>query len=123
MQISCQAHYDSAHWLPNVPEGHQCGRMHGHTYQLTVTIEGPVDADGFVIDFAHIKNAVKPWLAKLDHRVINDEIDNPTVEVQLVWWWERLTRSLPGLCELRLQEGLNNAAIYRGISDEETHRQ
>ncbi|MGB0390019.1 MAG: 6-pyruvoyl trahydropterin synthase family protein, partial [Salibacteraceae bacterium] len=31
--------FDSAHELPNVPEGHKCKNLHGHTYHLTVFLE------------------------------------------------------------------------------------
>lgn len=113
MKISRDYHYDSAHWLPCVPDGHKCGRMHGHTYRLTVTLAGDLDYKGWVMDFADIDATVKTWLDRLDHHVINDEIPNPTVEVQLLWWWDKLSPSLP-VYELCLREGLNNSAIYRG---------
>ena len=32
--------FDAAHWLPRVPEGHKCGRLHGHTYSVTIAVEG-----------------------------------------------------------------------------------
>lgn len=112
MRITCEFHYDSAHRLPRVPEGHKCGRLHGHTYHLTVTVDGPVGGDGFVVDFADVKAAVKPVIAQLDHHYLNDidGLENPTVENQLPWIWDRI--DLPGLCQLRLQEGMGNAALY-----------
>lgn len=112
MQLTCDVHYDAAHYLPYVPEGHKCGRMHGHTYQLTVVVEGPLQADGFVADFADIKTEIAPLIHQLDHYLLNDVVANPTVENQLIWLWHRI--KLPGLTELRLREGLSNAAIYRG---------
>ena len=36
---------DSAHFLPNVPAGHKCGQMHGHTYQITVFAAGTIGTD------------------------------------------------------------------------------
>jgi 6-pyruvoyltetrahydropterin/6-carboxytetrahydropterin synthase len=88
--------------------------MHGHTYRLTVALDGPVREDGFVIDFADVKADVGHLVAQLDHRLLNDipGLENPTVEVQLMWLWERIT--LPGLAELTLFEGLNNSASYGG---------
>ena len=59
VEISCEFTYEAAHWLPHVPEGHQCGRMHGHSYHLIVTVAGPGHANGFVIDFAD--TAVFMW--------------------------------------------------------------
>lgn len=112
MRLSCEFHYDSAHFLPAVPEGHKCGRLHGHTYRLQVTLDGPVQSDGFVIDFADVKQAVAPVIKQLDHYLLNDVITNPTVENQLLWLWERI--DLPTLSELTLHEGLNNSATYQG---------
>jgi 6-pyruvoyltetrahydropterin/6-carboxytetrahydropterin synthase len=116
MEISCEFHYDAAHYLPNVSEGHKCGRLHGHTYYLTVTVRGPVHDDGFVIDFAEIKAAVNPVVDQLDHYCLNDipGLDSPTVEVQLLWLWERI--ELPNLYELQLREGSSNNCVYRGAA-------
>ena len=113
MKVSCEFHYDSAHWLTRVPEGHKCGRMHGHTYRLIVTVNGPIEPDGFVIDFTDLKDVVDPVIDKLDHHVLNDIIGNPTVENQLVWLWENI--DIHSLCELTLYEGLTNSATYDGI--------
>jgi 6-pyruvoyltetrahydropterin/6-carboxytetrahydropterin synthase len=113
MRITTEFHYDAAHRLPLLPDTHKCSRLHGHTYRLLVTVEGDVGMDGFVIDFADVKHAVEPLIKQLDHYYLNDIIDNPTVEVQLEWLWERIT--LPGLAELTLFEGLTNSATYRGV--------
>lgn len=115
VELSCEFRYEAAHRLPLVPEGHQCGRMHGHSYKLTVTVRGPVGLDGFVIDFADVKQEVKPVVAELDHRVLNDiaGLDNPTVENQLIWFWDRFA-GVPYLHELRLNETATSSAAYRG---------
>ena len=75
---------------------------------------GPVLHGGFVMDFADVKVAVKPIIERLDHHCLNDIIDNPTVENQLVFLWEQL-KLLPGLYELILRETSTNSARYRGI--------
>jgi 6-pyruvoyltetrahydropterin/6-carboxytetrahydropterin synthase len=79
-----------------------------------VTLDGPVRDDGFVIDFGVVKKVVGPLIKQLDHRLLNDiaGLENPTVEVQLEWLWERIY--LPGVSELTLREGLNNSATYTG---------
>jgi 6-pyruvoyltetrahydropterin/6-carboxytetrahydropterin synthase len=87
--------------------------MHGHTYVLTVTVSGPVDEHtGWVVDFADIKTAVNPLIARLDHRLLNDIIPNPTAENQVKWLWEHL--DLPGLSLLTLREGLENTVSFDG---------
>jgi 6-pyruvoyltetrahydropterin/6-carboxytetrahydropterin synthase len=118
IELSCQFTYEAAHWLPKVPADHQCHRMHGHSYQLTVTIRGPInDDDGMVYDFADIKYDVNKFVIDhLDHQQLNTIIDNPTVENQLVFIWQQLADHLPGLCELTLRETATNAATYKGTT-------
>src|SRR6187551_942352 len=37
--------FEAAHFLPKVPPGHKCARMHGHSYQIDVVIEGEIDSE------------------------------------------------------------------------------
>lgn len=65
--------FDSAHFLPNVPVGHKCKEMHGHTYRLRVWLEGPLLPElGWVMDFADLKAVVKPVVERLDHKCLNN---------------------------------------------------
>ena len=59
MTIFKEFTFDAAHFLPNVPDGHKCREVHGHTYKLTVFIDGPVDNElGWVMDFGDAKRAI-----------------------------------------------------------------
>jgi len=83
-RIGKQYDFCAAHWLPNVPDGHQCKRMHGHNYLIEVEVRGEISpTKGFCNgqDFAAIDKIVKPILAKLDHQCLNDFIANPTAEL------------------------------------------
>jgi 6-pyruvoyltetrahydropterin/6-carboxytetrahydropterin synthase len=117
VEIACEFGYEAAHWLPNVPVGHKCQKLHGHSYRLVVTVEGPVDPIlGWVIDFADVRGAVEPFIGVLDHSLLNDLIDNPTVENQLRWLWEKIT--LEGMSRLVLSETESTSATYYGPDDE-----
>ena len=73
MEIFKEFGFESAHSLPNVPEGHKCARLHGHSFRVRVVVEGPVgDQSGWVMDFADLKDAVQPTIDALDHRYLND---------------------------------------------------
>lgn len=109
--------FESAHFLPAVPPGHKCARMHGHSYAVTVTIEGEVDpATGWLVDFAEIDERVMPVIRAIDHRVLNeiDGLANPTSELLAAWLWRRLGDALPGLVELEVAETPTSRVIYRG---------
>jgi 6-pyruvoyltetrahydropterin/6-carboxytetrahydropterin synthase len=75
--------FSAAHWIPTLPEGHKCRSMHGHTYSVTVEVDGYDENTGMVADFGVIDAVVQVVLAGLDHRTLNNilQLDVPTVEV------------------------------------------
>lgn len=81
--ISKRHHFSASHVLDGLPDGHPCGRLHGHNYELDIRLTSQhLDATGFVLDYGQLK----PFLAwvdsSLDHRHLNDVLteDNPTAE-------------------------------------------
>jgi 6-pyruvoyltetrahydropterin/6-carboxytetrahydropterin synthase len=108
--------FEAAHFLPKVPPGHKCARMHGHSYQLDVVIEGEIDDRGWVMDFTDIDEHVAPLVKKLDHQVLNEieGLVNPTSELLAVWFWQRIAPTLAGLQEVIISETVTSRCIYRG---------
>ncbi len=108
--------FDSAHWLPHVSETHKCRRLHGHTYTVTVALEGPLDPKmGWVQDYGEMSEAFS-WLREaLDHRCLNEieGLENPTAEVLAVWIYDRLKTNLPQLADITVCETPNTSAVYR----------
>ena len=77
MEIFKTFSLECAHRLPNVPQGHKCARVHGHSFKVELHVRGPVDGRlGWVMDFADIKQAFEPLHEQLDHRYLN-EVDGP----------------------------------------------
>jgi 6-pyruvoyltetrahydropterin/6-carboxytetrahydropterin synthase len=92
--------------------------MHGHSYHLEVAIRGPLrtrgPARGMIEDFDRIERIVKERiLDAIDHRNLNDFVDNPTVENVLLWIWQRLEAALVRLDELVLWETPTACAVLR----------
>ncbi len=109
--------FEAAHWLPTFPEGHKCRRMHGHSFRITVVVEGEVpEGAGYLIDYGIVKQAIKPIEEQLDHRLLNeiDGLENPTAEMLSRWIWRRLKPNLPLLAAVRVHETCNNGCEYRG---------
>ncbi|GAA5005766.1 6-carboxytetrahydropterin synthase QueD [Streptomyces hyderabadensis] len=117
MEIFREFTFEAAHRLPNVPEGHKCARLHGHSYKVIVHVEAPVDPEaGWVMDFGDLKKAFKPLEARLDHYYLNDieGLENPTSEVLARWIWKRLQPTLPALSALTVRETCTSGCTYRG---------
>jgi 6-pyruvoyltetrahydropterin/6-carboxytetrahydropterin synthase len=109
--------FEAAHYLPAVPDGHKCRRVHGHSYRVSVSVEGEIDARlGWVVDFAAIEEAVAPLVAQLDHRLLNDidGLANPTSEHLAIWMWQRVRPGLPGIEEITVAETPDSRCSYRG---------
>lgn len=109
--------FEAAHRLPNVPDGHKCARLHGHSFRVEVAITGAIDPHtGWIMDFADMDEAMEPVRRQLDHRYLNDVpgLENPTSEVLARWIWERLVDSLPGLSSVTVHETCNARCVYRG---------
>lgn len=114
MRIRRRFRFEAAHRLPRHPG--KCRNLHGHSYCLVVTVERPVDpVTGMGMDFADLKLVVgREVVERLDHRSLNEVIENPTAEEMAVWIWKRLADSLPGLTEVELHETRDASVVYRG---------
>jgi len=108
---------ESAHRLPNVPAGHKCARIHGHSFRVEIHVSGEVDPQvGWVQDFADIKAAFQPLFEQLDHNYLNqiEGLGNPTSENLARWVWDRLKPGLPLLSKVVVHETCTCGAIYTG---------
>lgn len=117
MEIFTEFTFEAAHRLPNVPEGHKCARLHGHSFRVRVHVSGPLHPEqGWVMDFADVKAAFRPLHDQLDHHYLNEVpgLENPTSEVLARWIWERLAPALPGLSRVAVRETCTSGCVYRG---------
>ncbi|MEO8383398.1 MAG: 6-carboxytetrahydropterin synthase QueD [Acidobacteriota bacterium] len=109
--------FEAAHFLPNVPEGHKCRRIHGHSFKGEVAVRGPIDPRlGWVMDFADLKAVVDPIVDRLDHYLLNDieGLGNPTSEVLAVWIWQQLVGKLPLLVRVTIEETCTSRCHFTG---------
>jgi 6-pyruvoyltetrahydropterin/6-carboxytetrahydropterin synthase len=121
MEIFKEFTIEAAHWLPHVPVGHKCRRLHGHSFRIIVHLRGPVDPQlGWVVDFAEIKAAFQSIEDEIDHRCLNEVkgLENPTSENLVRWLWTRLQPALPALSRIVVQETCTSGCIYTGDSED-----
>lgn len=114
MLISKEFTFDSAHFLTHYHG--KCENLHGHTYRLRVTVDGPVGEDGMVVDFKELKSLVKEKVIdRYDHQSLNDFFDNPSAELIAIQIWKDLVAELPvKLYEVILWETADSFVTYRG---------
>jgi 6-pyruvoyltetrahydropterin/6-carboxytetrahydropterin synthase len=127
------AHFSAAHRLHREDWDEETNRRvfekcnnpngHGHTYELEVAVEGPIDPEtGYVMDFGDLKRTIEERvLRKLDRRHLNFDVDflagrNPTAEnIVLGIWGELEGRVAPArLARVTLNETDKNRVVYEG---------
>ncbi|HXI11614.1 MAG TPA: 6-carboxytetrahydropterin synthase QueD [Thermoanaerobaculia bacterium] len=120
MEIFKEFTFEAAHRLPNVPAGHKCGRLHGHSFRVEVFVSGAIgDDSGWIVDFADIKEKFDPVQKRLDHYYLNEieGLENPTSEVIARWIWRQLKPGLPLLSRLIVRETCTSGCVYDGENE------
>jgi len=102
-RVTCTFGFEAAHRLPWHPG--RCRNLHGHSYRLDVTVEGPLDRNGVVLDFDTLQGVVRTQVIDAwDHRDLNEVLENPTAELLAHRAWELLAAAGLELAALRLWE-------------------
>lgn len=100
--------FEAAHQLPHVPPDHQCGRMHGHGFEVILRGTG--------LDYAQMEASWAPLHKQLHLTCLNDlpGLDNPTSERLAAWLWIRLRPALPELSQVTVYETAAAGCHYDG---------
>ncbi len=103
--VSKRFSFEAAHSLPFLPAGHKCRNVHGHSYVVEIHCSGPLDARGFVVDYAEISAAMRPLLDRFDHQNLNEILTVPTTAENIGRViFEELAVVLPSLCRVDVRE-------------------
>lgn len=109
--------FEAAHRLPKVPAGHKCQRLHGHSFKIELTVQGPVnEATGWFIDYGELDQVWDPIYAEIDHNFLNEVkgLENPTSENLARWLWDRMKPTLKQLSAVTVFETCDARCTYRG---------
>ena len=112
-RVTCTFTFEAAHRLAWHPG--KCRNLHGHSYRLDVSVEGPLDANGVVLDFDTLQDVVRTEVIDVwDHRDLNEVLENPTAENIAVWIFVRVKKTLPQLFGVVVYETKDCYAEYYG---------
>ena len=131
--VSRKAHFNAAHRLFNKDWSDArndevfglCNNpnYHGHNYELTVSVTGPVNPEtGYVIDMKQLAEMIAEKVeSRFDHKNLNLDVPEftsliPTAENIAIVIFNILRPAIdPALqLEIYLQETPRNAVLYRG---------
>jgi 6-pyruvoyltetrahydropterin/6-carboxytetrahydropterin synthase len=110
MEIYKVFKFDAAHRLPNVPAGHKCAQVHGHSFRVEIHVRGKADSN------TGGNGLCQPIIDQLDHKYLNDiaGLPNPTSENLAKWIWRHLHPTLSQLSKIIVQESPESGCVYAG---------
>ncbi len=104
-----QASFEAARQLDALPAGHPSGRLHGHGFVAKLRCALPTGwayFPGGEVD--RLRDELQSGVALLDHRLLNEQVPNPTDAHLARWLRERL--DLPSGVELGVQSTAQRGA-------------
>ena len=107
LELRQQFRFEAARRLTSLPEGHPCGRLHGHSFKVILVLQGPRHPKfQWVRDYHEISTVTLDLLKILDHRLLNDVegLENPTSENICIWLFEKLQLQLAELVQVIVSE-------------------
>ena len=132
MYITRRERFSSAHKLvnKNISDSNndklfgKCHQLHGHNYELFVTVTGKINTKtGMIIDLKDLKKIIKEKVtSKIDHNYINDvsfmKNKITTTENLCIQIWKELSKPIKSmgskLYKIRIHETENNYFEYYG---------
>ena len=60
--------FSAAHFITF--NGNICESLHGHNYRVKCEVVGPLDENGYVVDFIALRDALAEIVGRLDHHVV-----------------------------------------------------
>lgn len=117
--ISKRFGFCAAHQLTGLPEGHQCSRLHGHNYEVELTLMAEkLDEVGFIVDYGKLDH-IKKWLdTNVEHKHLNDVfLFNPTAENLAKHFFTTFREMYPQILSVSVKETDKTRATYSDLPD------
>jgi 6-pyruvoyltetrahydropterin/6-carboxytetrahydropterin synthase len=107
--------FSASHQLDGLPEGHQCGRLHGHNYGVWLELaRGELQDDGMLVDFGELATFSDFIDSALDHRHLNDVLPlQPTAENLAAYLYAVASAMWPEVEAVAVEETETCWAEYR----------
>ena len=118
-QITRRVRFEAAHYLPDHPS--KCSKMHGHSWQAWVTLEGEVHEsgvdEGLIVDMGDVGRYFAEHLEPhLDHEVLNDTLPveylPPTTENVARYLFDKFHSVFPEVISVKVHETENQTATF-----------
>lgn len=109
-ELSQRFYFEAAHTLNRSLETEGSLRIHGHTYEAEITLQGhPDPTTGMLVDLGYLRSEISRVREMLDHRFLDEvsDLGPPTLENLCAFIRAQLQPTLPGLCAVAVERRMS----------------
>lgn len=85
---------------------------HSHDFKYKIFLKGPLNKEGFLVDFREVEKLLNIINADLENKILNDIIPPATTEILAIYLFKEIKKTFPQICRIELNEKENYGAIY-----------
>ena len=108
MKISVKSQFRASHYH----DGALDEPVHDHTFVYIATLKGPLNAEGFVVDFRKVEEFLYELNKSLSFKVLNKIIPNSTTENVAIFLFNKIKEKFPQICKIQVFEKENYSVTY-----------
>ena len=110
IQISIKSQFRASHYH----DGSLSEPLHDHTFEYIITLKGPLNEEGFLIDFREVESFLYELNKGLSFKVLNRIIPLSTTEAVAVFLFDKIKERFPQVCKIQVFEKENYSVTYEG---------
>lgn len=108
IKISVKSQFRASHYH----EGSLDEPVHDHTFIYIATLTGPLNEEGFLVDFREVEQFLLELNKSLSFKVLNKIIPNSTTENVAIFLFNKIKEKYPQICKIQVFEKENYSVTY-----------
>ena len=123
-ELSQRFYFEAAHTLNRSYDAVGSSRIHGHTYEAEITINGTPDANtGMIVDIAQFRMEIERIRQLLDHQFLDDVADlgPATLESLSYFIFKKIQPALPNIVSVMVERKVSgDRCVFRRVAQVES---
>lgn len=96
-------------------DGSLAESSHTHTFAYEVTFHGPLNEEGYLIDFRVLQDFLAREITnRLNGTDLNTLFARPTTEALAIWIFDTVKQQFPSVCSVKVAEDKDRWITYTG---------
>ena len=108
IKISVKSQFRASHYH----DGSLDEPVHDHTFSYIVTLKGPLNEEGFLVDFRKVEEFLYELNKNLSYKILNNIIPNSTTENIAIFLLNKIKEKFPQTYKIQVFEKENYSVTY-----------